>query len=134
MESKTQQDYIAALSCYIGSLRKIQRITSKVADQIEYIMQQPKEEDESGKTLEKLIGMLQKLSNIIDTIAPLDQKIIASLRELEPQEEADYKINRQDCEIILSVVKNWGLLREEVEIDFDMLIKTFEESRRGNPQ
>lgn len=130
MEHKVQQqEYITSLSRYVESLRKIQQIASKITDQIEHIIH-TSDDDENGKTLEKLIGMLQKLSNIMDTIAPLDQKIITYLRDLEPEEEPDPTIDREDCEIILSVVRGWGLLKEDAEIDFNALIKKYEESRK----
>jgi hypothetical protein len=69
--------------------------------------------DEELKHLERLVSTLYKLSVTLTKLSELEHKISRLQIDHAPVvNQADRALTRMDCEMILSLVREWGLLKE----------------------
>ncbi|MCE2992943.1 MAG: hypothetical protein ACK5WS_01970 [Alphaproteobacteria bacterium] len=65
---------------------------------------------------------LQRLSSTLGHLVPLERTFVDQKKTLK-QKRKD--ISKEDCEVIISLVKQWGLLKEGSEREIDRIVEQY---------
>ncbi len=69
---------------------------------------------------------LQRLSSILTNIIPLEHNLLERQIEIAKRSPNNRRITRQDCEIVISLARGWGLLRDGCDDDIEKVIDMYE--------
>ena len=125
MKDEKQQHEVLLLthSDVARSTRKIaefivEKISDSVSDEKDFykVMQQS---DRASLTL-------QRLCSILTQIIPLEHNILSQQLDINKSSSKEQDITRQDCEIILNIVRQWGLLKDDCDDEIENIINKYE--------
>lgn len=96
----------------------VEKISNSVSDEKEFykVMQQS---DRASLTLQRLCAILTQ-------IIPLEHNILSQQLDINKSSSKDQEITRQDCEIILNIVRQWGLLKDGCDDEIENVINKYE--------
>ncbi len=75
---------------------------------------------------------LQRLCSTLANLISMDHALLERQIELSESTARNNQINRHDCELVIGLARNWGLLKENCDEQIDKIIEQYENNERGN--
>jgi hypothetical protein len=83
------------------------------------------------KTSDKASLVLQRLSYTLANLISMDHTLLERQIELSESAARSNQINRHDCELIIGLARNWGLLKENCDDEIERIIEQYEHNDKG---
>lgn len=72
---------------------------------------------------------LQRISSALSGLISLEQKLLERQIEIDKRAAKNNNITRHDCEIVISLVRGWGLLRDNCDDEIEKIIDNYENNK-----
>lgn len=70
--------------------------------------------------------MLKRINSTLSDLIKVEQNLIDLKMEINTGDNKSNHITRQDCEIVISLVRRWGLLRDDCDEEIESIIEEYE--------
>lgn len=125
IDQTKQEGLLFAHSDVAGSTRLIAKfLIEKIADSIT-------DEQKFYKLIhqsDRASLTLQRLCSILTQLIPLEHNILSQQLDMMRSSPDNKQITREDCELIINIVRQWGLLKEDSDDDIDKIIDQYEQT------